>query len=157
MRTGCTDCANAGVYRRTGGLIGNAGVRISPQLSAGAELVWLPGNLEADETIQTTLVLGVAQFRPWATRGFFVKGGMGLGMVRNWVLDTRTEASVRLRTGALTLGYGAGWIAGLGRGVALQVHATHHAAAVGDITTSQAVIQNVVGNFWMAGAGLVLR
>ncbi len=61
-------------------------------------------------------------------------------------------------TNALGLTYGTGWIAGWNRRHALQIHATHHVAAIGELTTTSGEsIKNVVANYWTIGAAVVLR
>jgi hypothetical protein len=156
-RSGCGDCNNDGVYRQTGDVVINAGMRLSPQMDAGAELAWSPSYVEDSEPIRTTFVLGVVQFRPWTDRGAFVKGGMGVGLVRNWIAGEAQASPLRFGTNALALAYGGGWVFRRERRATLQVHATHRVAALGDLATSQSTIQNVVGNFWTLGAGLVVR
>jgi hypothetical protein len=57
----------------------------------------------------------------------------------------------------MALSYGAGWTVRRERRVSVQVSSIHHVAALGDLTTTQTTIQNVVSNFWTIGAGLTIR
>jgi hypothetical protein len=133
-------------------------VRVNLKLDVGAELAWMPISLERGEPIWTTFLLGVAQFSPWTTRGFFVKGGMGLGFVRNWSADLALQDfAPQVTTNAMALSYGAGWTVRRERRVAVQAYGMHYVAALGDLTTTQTTIQNVVSNFWTIGAGLTIR
>ena len=52
--------------------------------TSAAELFWMPVD-SAGGRIRTTHLDAVAQFRPWASQGFFLKGGAGMAFVRNWV------------------------------------------------------------------------
>jgi hypothetical protein len=157
-RVGCEPCDGDGTYRRTRGLSVDAGIRVNPKLDAGAELAWMPISLERGEPIWTTFLLGAAQFSPWTRRGFFVKGGMGLGFVRNWSADLALQdLAPQVTTNAMAMSYGAGWTFRRERRVAVQAYGMHYVAALGDLTTTQTTIQNVVSNYWTLGAGLTIR
>jgi hypothetical protein len=40
----------------------------------------------------------------------------------------------------------------------VQAFGSQHVAALGDLTTSEeTTVENVVGNFWMVGAAIVIR
>ncbi len=58
-----------------------------PRTDAGIEIAWTPSNTASGEDIRTTFIVGVARFRPWASKGFSIKGGMGMALGRNWVYD----------------------------------------------------------------------
>jgi hypothetical protein len=157
-RVGCEPCGGDGTYRRTRSLSVDAGIRVNPKLDVGGELAWMPISLERGEPIWTTFLLGVAQFSPWNTSGFFVKGGVGLGFVRNWTGDLPQQGlAPDVTTNAMALSYGAGWTIRRERRVAVQAYGMHYVAALGDLTTTQTTIQNVVSNFWTIGAGLTIR
>jgi hypothetical protein len=157
-RVGCDPCERDGTYRRTRDLSVDAGIRVNPKLDVGGEIAWMPISLERGEPIWTTFLLGVAQFRPWASHGFFVKGGMGLGFVRNWSVDlSLQEFAPQVTTNAMALSYGAGWTIRPERRIAVHAYGMHHVAALGDLTTTLSTIQNVVSNFWTIGAGLTIR
>jgi hypothetical protein len=57
----------------------------------------------------------------------------------------------------MALSYGAGWMVRRERRVALHAYGMHHVAALGDLSTTQTTIQNVVSNFWTVGIGFVIR
>jgi hypothetical protein len=97
---------------------------------------------------------GVAQFRPWASKGFFVKGGAGMAFVRNWV-DVIGPESFNQK--ALSVMIGTGWVFRPHARVGLEVFAAQHAAALGDLQTSSGQIPDVMGNFWSLGGGIVIR
>ena len=61
----------------------------------------------ADGRIRTTHFDAVAQFRPWRSQGFFLKGGAGMAFVRNWVDATGPDA---INSKALSVVIGAGWV-----------------------------------------------
>jgi hypothetical protein len=61
-------------------------------------------------------------------------------------------------TNALGLMYGTGWIVGWNRRRTIQLNATHHVAALGELTTTSGDNpKNVISNYWTLGAALVLR
>jgi hypothetical protein len=40
----------------------------------------------------------------------------------------------------------------------MQIQATHHIAALGELTTTTGTtVRNVVGNFWMVGGAITVR
>ena len=85
---------------------------------------------------------------------FFVKGGAGMAFVRNWV-DVLGSDSFNEK--ALSVIIGAGWVVRPTARVGLQVFATQHALAMGDLQASQGLIQDVIGNRWSVGAAVVIR
>jgi hypothetical protein len=151
------DCEVEGDYLHSGSLFGNVGYRVNNQMDAGLEVFWVPATSEAGgDDIRTTFLMGVAQFRPWASRGFFLKAGMGMAFVRNFVYDgSGTLPPVTSK--ALGLTYGAGWVFRHRERISLQVLGTQHVAALGDFETGGVTVENVVGNFWSIGAGVVIR
>ena len=84
LRGHCQDCPQEFPYRHSGALVGNAGYRVSPRMDVGADLFWTQWHNESGR-IRATAINGVAQFRPWESKGFLVKGGAGMAFVRNWV------------------------------------------------------------------------
>ena len=84
VRGDCQTCEEDFPYRHGPGILANAGYRVNPRMDVGAEIFWVP--LEtASGTLNTTHIDAIAQFRPWRTHGFFIKGGAGMGFIRNWV------------------------------------------------------------------------
>jgi len=104
--------------------------------------------------IRTTHLDAVAQFRPWASHGFFLKGGAGMAFVRNWV-DVLGSDSFNEK--ALSVIVGAGWVVRPTARLGLQVFGTQHALAMGDLQASEGQIQDVIGNRWSLGAAVVIR
>ena len=107
------------------------------ELDFGLELAYGSSKLEDndDEPILTTFVMGVVQVRPWDTRGFFFKTGMGAGVVGNLYIPNGPVLDGPITTNTLALVYGAGWVFKREQRFALQVHGTHHVAALGEVTT----------------------
>jgi hypothetical protein len=156
LRGDCTFCeveGREGRYTQTWSLVADAGVRVNPKVDVGLELVWVPADTRDGDTLRTTFLIGVVQARPWETQGFFVKGGIGMAFVRNWVFDT--DPSIRSR--ALAVAIGAGWAFRRDERLGFEVFGTQHAAALGDFQTRDERIENVMGNYWSLGAAVVIR
>ena len=113
----------------------------------------MPVTTEGGDRIRTTHLDAVAQFRPWASKGFFVKGGAGMAFVRNWI----DLAGPPTTSKALSVVIGGGWMFEPSARLGVQLFGAQHAAALGDLVTSTADVQDVMGNFWSLGAALVVR
>jgi hypothetical protein len=96
----------------------------------------------------------IAQFRPWRSHGFFLKGGAGIALVRNWV-DALGPESINSK--ALSVVIGGGWAFRTRERVGLLLLATQHAVALGDIQTADGTVDDVMGNVWSLGAAIVFR
>lgn len=145
-------------YSHTGTVLADIGRRVNPRVDAGVEIAWTPANTATGEDIRTTFVVGVAQFRPWASKGFSIKGGMGMAFVRNWVYDFSGGVSAPPFTSkALGLTYSAGWTFRHTQRVGVQIFGAQHVATLGDLETSAQTYENVIANFWSVGAVLVFR
>ena len=154
----CGTCTGEPVYRKTGILMFNVGARATDKLDAGLEAVWVPATTRDGFDIRTTLLMGVGQYRPLKQHGLFVKGGMGIAFVRNWVYDATNDVTPPFTTNAMALTYGGGWEFRSDGRVGAQIFASHSVVALGDLTvTGGATVENVVGNFWMVGASIVIR
>jgi hypothetical protein len=154
----CRNCEGESGYRHDVGVALTAGLRVDARVHAGAEVFWLAGADGATgDRNRATLVLGIGQFRPWARRGFFLKGGMGMGFVRNWVYDEASDDTPSYLARGLAVTYGAGWAFRPDRRVGFQVFASQHVVTIGDITTSRFVADNVIANTWTLGGSLVFR
>ena len=153
LRGDCQTCETDYPYRHDGSVLGNAGYRVNQRMDVGAEVFWVPIGT-AQGTIRTTHFDAVAQFRPWASQGFFMKGGAGMAYVRNWI-DTISSESINSK--ALSVVIGAGWQFRPLRRVGFQVFGSQHVAAMGDLATIDGDIPDVVGNFWSFGAAIVIR
>ena len=133
MRGDCQTCEEDFPYRHSGAVLVDVGYRANPRMDVGAEVYWMP--IETSEgTIRTTHIDAVAQFRPWASQGFFVKGGAGMAFVRNWV-DVLGSDSFNEK--ALSVVIGAGWAFRPTGRLGLQVFGTQHALAMGDLQASR--------------------
>jgi hypothetical protein len=122
-------------------------------MNVGAEIFWVP--LEtASGSLNATHIDAVAQFRPWRTHGFFLKGGAGMAFIRNWV-DTIGPGAINSK--ALSVVVGGGWAFRTEKRVGFEVFASQHAGALGDLKTATADVPDVMGNYWSIGGALVFR
>jgi len=153
LRGDCQECDEETPYRHSGGLLANLGYRVNRRMDAGAEVLWMAVDT-ADGRIRSTHVDAVAQFRPWASQGFFLKGGAGMAFIRNWV-DAIGSGAINSK--ALSVVIGAGWAFRPEERIGFQVFGTQHAAALGDLQTAAGSVPDVMGNFWSLGAGIVIR
>jgi len=153
IRGDCQTCEEDYPYRHSGSVLANAGVRVTPRMDAGLEFFWMPMDTAAGR-IRNTHIDAVAQFRPWASKGFFVKGGAGMAFVRNWVDVISPDA---FNQKALSIVLGAGWVFRPQARIGLQVFGAQHAAALGDLQTATGQVPDVMGNFWSLGGGIVIR
>jgi hypothetical protein len=153
LRGDCQACEEDSPYRHSGAAMVDAGYRVNRRMDVGAELYWMP--IETSQgNIRTTHIDAVAQFRPWASHGFFLKGGAGMAFVRNWV-DVLGPDSFNEK--GLSVLIGAGWVIQPTPRLGLQVFGMQHAFALGDLQASQGLIQDVIGNRWSLGAAVVIR
>lgn len=153
VRGDCQTCEEEAPYRHGAGILANAGYRVNPRMDVGAEIFWVP--LETTSgTIRTTHLDAVAQFRPWRTHGFFMKGGAGMAFVRNWV-DTLGPGAINSK--ALSIVVGGGWAFRVEKRVGFELFASQHAGALGDLQTATADVPDVMGNYWSIGGALVFR
>ena len=153
MRGDCQTCEEDYPYRHAPSVLANVGYRVNERMNVGGEVFWVSADT-AGGRIRTTHFDAVAQFRPWSSQGFFVKGGAGMGFVRNWV-DVIGPAAENSK--ALSVVVGGGWVFRPAERVGLQVIVSQHAGAIGDLTTAESDVQDVIGNFWTIGAGIVFR
>jgi hypothetical protein len=153
LRGDCQTCEQDFPYRHAGSILGNFGYRVNDRMDVGGELFWMPVET-AQGRIRTTHIDAVAQFRPWASHGFFLKGGAGMAFVRNWVDLLGSEA---INSKALSVIIGGGWEFRPAKRVGLQMFATQHVAALGDLKTAELEVPDVVGNFWSLGVAVVIR
>ena len=153
VRGDCQTCEEDYPYRHGAGILGNAGYRVNPRRDVGAEIFWVPVDTAAG-TIRTTHFDAVAQFRPWGAKGFFLKGGAGMAFVRNWIDTLNNEA---INSKALSVVIGGGWVFRPDKRVGLELFASQHAGALGDLKTGDSDVPDVMGNYWSIGAALVFR
>ena len=153
LRGDCQTCEGDYPYRHAGAVLGDIGYRVNARMDAGAEVYWM-GIDTAQGNIRATHLDAVAQFRPWVSQGFFLKGGAGMAFVRNWV-DVLGPDSFNGK--ALSVVIGAGWAFRPAERIGFQIFGMQHALALGDLQTSEGQIPDVVGNRWSLGAALVIR
>jgi hypothetical protein len=153
VRSDCQTCEEDFPYRSAATFLANVGYRVNTRMDVGSEVFWMPVR-SGQGQIRTTHVDAVAQFRPWASQGFFVKGGAGMAFVRNWV-DVLGPTAINSK--ALSVVIGTGWAFRPGRRLGFQVFGSQHVAALGDLQTPDGSVPDVVGNFWSFGAALVIR
>jgi len=153
LRGHCNDCTADFPFRHGGVVVGNAGYRVNSRMAVGADIFWIRWTNDSGK-IYATALDAVAQFRPWSSKGFFVKGGAGMAFVRNFV---RTLGPHPDDSKALAVVIGGGWEFRPKGPLGLQLFATQHVGALGDLQTSQGAIPDVTGNFWSLGAALVIR
>jgi hypothetical protein len=153
VRGDCQTCEEEYPYRHGLGILANAGYRVNPRMDVGAEVFWTPIETTSG-TIRTTHIDAVAQFRPWRTQGFFLKGGAGMAFIRNWV-DTLGPDAINSK--ALSVVIGGGWVFRADKRVGLELFASQHAGALGDLQTASSEVPDVMGNYWSFGAALVFR
>lgn len=159
MRGDCQeDCPahGTGAYLHTGSVIGIVGYRLNRQMDAGVEVSWVPATLKNGDDARSTFLMGAAQFKPWATRGFFLKAAVGMAFVRNFPYDPTGTLPPATSKG-LGLSYAAGWTFRQQARVGLQIFGAQHVAALGDFTTANTTINDVIGNYWSVGAAIVIR
>ena len=150
----CTDCP-ADTYVHDGGVLAIVGTPLTPRTDIGGQLFWVPSSSAAGEPINTTYVMGTFQFRPWGSSGFFIRMSSGMAFVRNWIVDTDTSTSFTSKAFALEIG--GGWEWRFSRRFGTQVFGSQHVAALGDLQGSTQRVENVMGNFWSVGGGIVIR
>jgi hypothetical protein len=143
-------------YRHSPGVVANFGYHVARRVDIGAEVFWIPIDTPQGR-INTTHIDGVAQFRPWTSQGFFLKTGAGMALIRNWVDVLGPSAD---NSKALSVVIGGGWEFRPARRFGMQVFASQHVSAIGDLTTGDPTvpeIPDVVGNFWSLGVAIVIR
>jgi hypothetical protein len=153
QRGDCQTCEEDFAYRQAGGVLADVGYSVTRRMDVGGELFWTSAET-ASGHIRTTQLDAVAQFRPWTSTGFFLKGGAGMAFVRNWVDASGPDA---ITSKALSVVIGGGWAFRPGERVGLQIFAMQHASALGDLQTANGEIGDVMGNFWSIGAAIVFR
>jgi hypothetical protein len=156
----CSDCPRASFSTNGPSVLVDVGMRMNSRLDFGIEVVW--GNSKIEEGsaagTMTTFVLGVAQVRPWHTRGFFFRTGMGSGVIGHLQGPFGGELEGTHTTNTMALMYGAGWVFQREKRFALQVHGTHHIAALGELKVEGGrTYKNVLNNYWTVLVGFVFR
>jgi hypothetical protein len=153
VRGDCQTCEEDYPYRNGGAILGNIGYRVNDRADIGGEILWVPVNTTSGN-IRATHLDAVAQVRPWATRGFFLKGGAGMAFVRNWVDAVGPDA---VNSKALSVVIGGGWAFRRSERIGIQIFVSQHAGALGDLQVTGGEVADVMSNFWTIGAAFVFR
>jgi hypothetical protein len=158
-RAGCDTCDLAGVYHDSVSVTVTGGVHATPRVDAGIEAHWVALKVTGGDAMRTTFILATAQVRPWVERGLFFRTGMGIGIVGRGLWSPIGPAlAPPYTTNALALVYGTGWTFKVKNRWAVQAHATHYVASLGELTrTDGTTMTNVVGNYWTIGMAIVVR
>jgi hypothetical protein len=152
----CSDC-EADTYLHTGNFMAAAGWSLTSRTDLGGEYLWVPATLTTGDHLKVSFLMATVQFRPWQSQGFFLKASSGMAFFRNWLKTIDENATAPLRSKAFAVGLGAGWEWRTRSRLGVQAYGTMHAAALGDLETSDRTIQNVMGNFWSVGGAIVIR
>ena len=104
------------------GVPGAGRLRVNARLAGRRGAVQRPRSLP-DGEISATALIAIAQFRPFARHGFFIKGGYGMALVKG-VCAGRIRGRVA-RTWGMGVMYGAGWVFDVGRRVSLRADGRH--------------------------------
>jgi hypothetical protein len=152
------DCPahGTGAYLHTGSVLGMIRYRLNQHMDAGAEVSWVPVTLKSGDDARSTFVMGAAEYTPWPSRGFFLKAAVGMAFVRNFPYDGSGTLPPATSKG-LGFSYAAGWTFRQRARVGLQIFGAQHVAALGDFTTGNTTINDVIGNYWSVGAAVVIR
>ena len=153
LRGHCTACGADFPFRNGPAILGNGGYRVNPRLDVGGDVFWMQWTNESGN-IQAVSFEGIGQFRPWVSKGFFVKGGAGMALVRNWVKTTGPHPD---DSKALSVSFGTGWEFNPKGRLGLQLFASQYVGALGDLQTLNGPVPDVTGNFWALGAAIVIR
>jgi hypothetical protein len=106
-------------------------------------------------SLRNTYLLGLVQFRPFATQGFFIKGGYGMASVKDrFTLGGADESASAWGIGLM---YGAGWVFRAGSRVSVAPVGGQYVTTVGSVRVAQGTAQNVVVNSWFLGAVVMFR
>jgi hypothetical protein len=153
LRGHCQDCPQDFPFRHGGAIVANAGYRVTSRMDVGADLFWVEWSNPSGH-IEATAIDAVAQFRPWESKGFFVKGGAGMAFVHNYVQTLGPNPDNQK---ALALVIGGGWEFKVKGHLGMQLFAMQHVGALGDLQTIDGPVSDVTANFWSLGAAIVIR
>ena len=153
LRGHCQDCSAEFPYRQGISLTGNVGRHINSRMDVGGDIDWIKWENDSGQ-IRAMSLDAVAQFRPWESAGFFVKGGAGMALVRNFV---RTLGPHPDDSKALSLALGTGWEFGRKGPVGFQLFAMQYVGALGDLQTVNGSVSDVSATFWSLGGAIVFR
>jgi hypothetical protein len=107
-----------------------------------------------DGTFQLSYLTGFAQWYPQPVTGFFVKGGLGFGLVSVEAIDQATSTSATLESSSVALSLGAGFDWRLGKNFSLSPYANFIGMAKGDAKINGSSIGEKLGaNVFQIGLG----
>jgi hypothetical protein len=93
-RADCTTCEHDFPFRDGAGVLVDVGYRVNDRMDVAAELFWTPTESESGrDRANLTHLDAIAQFRPWASSGFFLKGGAGMAFVPTGPSDRRAPSA----------------------------------------------------------------
>ena len=153
-RAACSNCETDPPYGDGGAFVVQGGVRVRDRLHIGGEIYstdcTLPGG-----SFRNTHLLGVFQYRPFTSLGFFLKGGYGMAIVKGVIPGPSGDAIAR--TWGMGVMYGAGWEFRVARRVSFAPVGATYITTVGDVPAPKGTASNVVVNGWFAGALLMIH
>lgn len=153
LRGHCQSCETDFPFRQGISVTGNIGRNINSRMDVGADVFWTKWENDSGR-LRAMSLDAVAQFRPWESTGFFVKGGAGMALVRNFV---RTLGDNPDDSKALSVVVGTGWEFRRTRPIGFQLFAMQYVGALGDLQTVNGPVSDVTGNFWSLGGAIVIR
>jgi hypothetical protein len=149
----CANCAEGATYGDTWQLGLSPMWRINNKMLAGVEVVLHP--TQGENNARISWLLGTVQFHPWATKGFFLKGGYGLLWLRTDLQIDGENQHGKFR--GMVVNYGAGWQFRQNRRVSFAPFGAHYVSTAGTVNVGEFEAVNVVGNSWVAGVSVVIR
>ncbi len=125
---------------------------MNSKIVAGVELQAESSRTEA----RAVYLLGIVRFHPWEHKGFFLRGGYGLLQVKApLTLPDGSVSTAKYRGMALT--YGAGWMFRQNSRFAWGPYGAHYVGTLGSAVIGSFQAQNIIGNTWFAGVGVVFN
>lgn len=91
-RLDCDNCQEDPAYGDNGAYLFQGGVRLNERLHIGGEIFTF-GRTIQDIHLRQSYLLGIAQYRPWTSQGFFLKGGYGMAFVKEVVPGETTSSA----------------------------------------------------------------
>jgi hypothetical protein len=149
----CANCEAGATYRDTW----QAGVaplwRVNNKVLAGVEFVYQPSSQK--NRSRSSSLLASVMFHPWATSGFYIKGGYGLA----WVRTTFTVDGVdqKDRFNGMAVNYGIGWRFRQHNRVSFGLFGSHYITTAGTVVVQSLEAVNVIGNGWVGGVSVFVR
>jgi opacity protein-like surface antigen len=153
-----TDCSNCGSSEEgdpngSGATYDDVGVvsismlwRASAKVVAGAEV-----QLEtARENAQVLYLMGSVRFHPWASQGFFIRGGFGMVQVKSRLPPPDGSGGTGTYRG-IGFDYGIGWELFKDSKISFAPFGSHYVSTLASVTLGEFESVNVIGNTWLAG------